>query len=225
MNRKTFLVTGATSGFGAAITELLIDNGHYVLGNARTAFGLQKLEENYPGRFKGVTGDICKEETQQGILNELKGSEILGVVVNAGGPKPGNFSELEMTDWDDAYNLVLRWKISFVDKILPRLLSQNYGRVVFIESMSVKQPISNLLLSNVYRMAVVGLAKSLALQYAGNNITFNTVAPGYHSTPALQRVIKNKSEKENKPTEEVIAGINSAIPSGRLGEAHELASL
>lgn len=225
MNNKVYLVTGATSGFGASITENLIDNGYYVIGNSRTASGLQKMEENYQGKFKGVVGDVSKEETQRNIFKELEDREILGVVVNAGGPKPGTFTELEMTDWDEAYNLVLRWKISFVHMFLPRLLNQNYGRVVFIESMSVKQPIPSLLLSNVYRMAVLGLAKSLALQYAGKNITFNTVAPGYHSTPALQRVIRNKSEKENKSNEEVIADINAGIPAGRLGEANDLASL
>ena len=225
MNDKIFIVTGATSGFGEAIAVNLINNGFKVCGNSRTEANLKHLENKYKGYFYGVSGDIMSEKTQKELFDFVEGKDIQGLVVNAGGPVPGSFEDLEMADWDVAYNLVLKWKVSLLKRFLPKMQTANYGRVVFIESMSVRQPIPNLLLSNVFRLSVVGLAKSLSQQYARNNITFNTVAPGYHSTPALERVIMNKSRKENKTREEVVEELNKKIPVGRLGKADELASL
>lgn len=133
--------------------------------------------------------------------------------------------ETELKDWDDAYYQLVRWKVALVKQMMNKMLKQNYGRMVFIESVSVKQPVENLVLSNALRAAVVGLMKSLSQDVAGQNITLNMIAPGYHNTAAMQRLFKKKTEIEDITLEEAKKVFESHIPVGRMGEADELARL
>jgi 3-oxoacyl-[acyl-carrier protein] reductase len=102
--------------------------------------------------------------------------------------------ETNLDDWDTAYNSLLRWKVELIKALLPTFQNQNYGRIVFIESMSVKQPVANLVLSNSLRLAVVGFVKTLSQEVSKDGITVNILAPGFHDTPAAQRLFVKRSE-------------------------------
>ena len=115
--------------------------------------------------------------------------------------------------------------MAFVKLMMHKMLAQNYGRIVFIESVSVKQPVENLVLSNALRAAVVGLMKSLSQDVAHQNITLNMIAPGYHNTAAMQRLFKKKADIENITLEEAKTIFERQLPVGRMGEADELARL
>lgn len=220
-----FIVTGAGSGFGRAIAEQLVNDGAEVLAIARTIEVLESFKAQYPQKLHIIAGDITQSSIQQKVLQFCEGKILSGVVVNAGGPPAGAFLETKLNDWDEAYRLVLRWKVNFVQQIVPVLLKQNYGRILFVESVSVKQPVENLVLSNSLRPAVVGFVKSLAGDLAKNNITLNILAPGYHNTAAMQRLFKKKSELTGMTIEEAKTVFEQQIPIGKMGEAFEMASL
>jgi 3-oxoacyl-[acyl-carrier protein] reductase len=109
--------------------------------------------------------------------------------------------------------------------LLPLLQQQQYGRMLYIESSSVKQPLENLVLSNSLRLAVVGFVKTLSQEIAASGVTLNIMAPGSHDTPAIQRVYNKKAEQAGiSPAAAREKGIQQ-IPVGRLGKADDFASL
>ncbi|HMB98345.1 MAG TPA: SDR family oxidoreductase, partial [Balneolaceae bacterium] len=120
---------------------------------------------------------------------------------------------------------VMRWKIELALKLMPHFIERKYGRVLFLESKSVKQPIPQLVLSNAFRAGVTGFAKSLATEVANRGITVNVLAPGAHDTPAIERVIQKQSQSKNISYEAAKKEMEDSIPAGRLGSPNEIASL
>lgn len=222
---RFFLVTGAGSGFGRAIAEHLLNEGASVLAVARSEEVLQQFAAENPERLEILSADITLSESHDLVLKMISNRKLDGVVVNAGGPPAGGFSELTMEQWDDAYHQVLRWKLAFVQKLIPVLLNQQYGRLVFIESVSVKQPVENLILSNAFRPAVVGFVKTLSQELIKKDITMNIIAPGYHDTAAMQRLFVKKAALTGMNLQEAKSNFEQHVPIGRMGKAAELAKL
>ncbi|MBN2238065.1 MAG: SDR family oxidoreductase, partial [Bacteroidales bacterium] len=148
-----------------------------------------------------------------------------GVVINAGGPPAMSFMETQMEDWDQAYVRLVKWKVRLTKKLIPAFIANQYGRLVFIESKSVKQPVENLVLSTSMRMAVVGFVKTLSQEVAHHGITMNIMAPGYHDTPAMDRIFAKKASVNNMSIEEARASIEKEIPMGKLGNANDFAQM
>ncbi len=222
---QAFLIGGASSGFGLAISELLIAEGATVLGVARGLEKLQELEQKYPGKFIGIQGNLAEDTTVQKAVEASFAHLICGVVVNAGGPPAMKFDETSLTDWDSAYANILRWKVNLTKQLLPLFKQQGYGRMVFIESSSVKQPMENLVLSTSLRLAVVGLVKTLSQEEAGQGINFNILAPGSHETPAINRLIEKKASMENSSFGKAKSAFLEAMPSNKLGSPENFGSL
>lgn len=222
---QRFIVCGASSGFGRAIAELLLKNGAQIIAVARRKKELAELENAFPGKVVAVMGDLTDDDTHHKIESAIGNETLHGVVINAGGPPALSPLETAIYDWDEAYQNVMRWKIELVLRLISYFTANNYGRILFLESQSVKQPIPSLVLSNSFRAGVVGFAKSLSQEVSKEGITVNVIAPGSHNTPAIKRVIKKKSEDTDKSIDEVRQEMEEAIPVGRMGEAEELASL
>lgn len=222
---QMFIVCGATSGFGLGITRALCQEHANVIGIARGAEALFKLENEYHDQFQGISGDLQDEQTLDKIYELLGGKIINGVLINSGGPPAKAARDATLQEWDKAYKLLFRWKVELIRKLLPVFQQQKYGRILFIESQSVKQPINHLVLSTAMRSAVVGYAKTLSQEVAGEGITVNVLAPGSHNTPAIDRIIRHKSRQMGITFEEAKSEMNSSIPVGRMGEADELACL
>ncbi len=222
---KTFLVCGVTAGFGRATAEHLLADGARVIGVARQQAGLTQLQNTYGDRFIALQGDI----TDSAIINQAvtlaEAEKISGVLVNAGGPPAKSFEETRLSDWDDAYRSILRWKVELTQKLLPYFKKRNYGRVVFIESSSVKQPYENLVLSTSLRLAVVGMMKTVSQEITGHHITFNIIAPGSHDTAAISRLIEKKSLLTGDSFAETRQQFIENIPVGHFGKPHYLGSL
>ena len=225
IENKTFIVCGSGAGFGRAIAEQLAENGAYVFAISRTNEKLETLRDKYRNKITILTGDIMEDSVQEKVLNSLAGSSISGVVVNAAGPPAGSAEEVNLNQWDEAWRNIVRWKISFVHKLLPLLKKQQYGRFLFIESVSVKEPVANLVLSNSLRPAIVGFVSTLAREIAAEGITLNILAPGYHATAAMERLFSKKADMQNISIEEARQSFESEIPVGSMGTPEEMAGL
>lgn len=225
INNHRFVVCGASSGFGRSIAELLLDEGATIIAVARREEKLNKLNQAYGDAVDIVAGDLTDDDTHNQIEAAIGNKQLHGVVINAGGPPALSPLETAIYDWDQAYENVLRWKIELVLRLVSYFTSKNYGRLLFIESHAVKQPVPSLVLSNSFRAGVIGFAKSLSQEVAGQGVTVNVLAPGSHDTPAIKRVIKKAADESDKSMEEVRQQMEASIPVGRFGKGEELASL
>jgi len=225
LKNKLFLVGGATAGFGNAVARALIHEGANVIAVARGEEKLREFADRFPENVEAVCGDITDSEIIQAIVEIIGIRKLDGVLVNAGGPPAKSFLETTLEDWDTSYFQLLRWKIEIVKALLPRFREQQYGRILFVESISVKQPIENLVLSNSLRAAVAGFVKTLSQEVGKDGITLNLLAPGYHETDAVKRVIKKKSEITGLAYDEVAKNLLAQVPVGRMGKPDEFATL
>ncbi|NCI48247.1 SDR family oxidoreductase [Sediminibacterium soli] len=225
LNNQLFIVCGASSGFGKAIAEALISEEASVIAVARRTDKLETLASLAPERVTIVAGDITDEETRQKTIAAIGGRQLHGALINAGGPPAKTVMETTAEDWDNAYRTLLRWKVAFTQALVPLMQPYGYGRLLFIESASVKQPLENLVLSNSLRVAVVGMVKTLSQEIARTGITANVIGPGSHNTPAIDRIYHKKSEQTGLPFEQIKTAAVNQIPVGALGEADDFASL
>ncbi len=235
---RTALVTAASRGFGLATARLLAAEGCQVAMCARGEEDLAEAAADVCAAGEDVYGGCAGRVLAQALdvrddaavtafvrrtEQELGPVELL--LLNAGGPPAGAFADLELADWEAAYRLTIESAVRLCRLVLPGMKERGWGRIVAVTSVAVLQPVENLVLSNVLRPAVQGLVKSLSDEAAPRGVTVNAVAPGFHATSAVERLIAAKVAATGCSREDVIAGWTGAIPAGRLGEADELAAL
>ncbi len=221
---RLFIVTGASSGFGKAIATTLSEEHAKVIAVARGMDKLESLQKTHPS-IEILSLDITLPESLEILVNTLGKRELTGIVVNAGGPPAKAFLETVMEDWDEAYHNILRWKVDLTKTFLPFFEKNSYGRYLFIESVSVKQPVPNLVLSTSLRLAVTGFVKTFSDEIAYKGITANIMAPGFHVTPALERVIIKHSKVHGLSFDEARDQMVSGVPTRKTGNLKDFASL
>jgi len=220
-----FIVGGATSGFGKAIAEGLLREGAAIIAVARNNSKLEALKAMFPLQVTTIAADITETGSIEKIADSIGPRQLHGILVNAGGPPAKTVLETTLEDWDNAYKNILRWKVAITQKFVPAMKDHGYGRIVYIESSSVKQPLENLVLSNSMRLAVVGFAKTLSQEIAKTGITLNVMAPGSHDTPAIERIYTKKAEQTGLSAAETRQQGIQQIPVGALGRPEDFASL
>jgi 3-oxoacyl-[acyl-carrier protein] reductase len=147
------------------------------------------------------------------------------LINNCGGPVPGYFLELDENDWNHAYEQVLMSVVRFSNLVIPQMVKNKWGRIINITSISVKQPVDNLMLSNSLRAGVTGFAKSLSNEVAKHNITVNNVAPGLTLTNRLYELAVIEAKEKGKSHEEILVEMAKRVPINRLGGPEEIASV
>lgn len=225
IQNKLFVVTGATSGLGKGVADALLNEGANLIVVARDNNKLIEFASEKPESIEILAGDITQSETIKKLADSIGSRNIEGLLVNAGGPPAKSFMETELSDWDVAYKNILRWKVELTKALLPKFLEKHYGRIVFIESSSVKQPVENLVLSNSLRLGVVGFVKTLSQEVASLGVTMNILAPGFHNTPAAERLFVKRSEVENISVEAARNRYESEIKVGRMGDPEEFGKM
>jgi len=225
LNNRFIIVTGASSGFGEAVTRQLILEGAYVLAIARRTPLLEKLAAELGSKCEVLTADVTQSDFSDILTVKLQGRIPDGIFVNGGGPPASAFSETTRDMWISAFHDIFLWKVELVKRLLPLLQQRNYGRIVFLESVSVKQPVENLILSNSIRAAIAGMAKTLAGEVAASGITINVLAPGYHDTAAMQRLYSRKAANSGQSVQEVKEVFRKETGTGNLGDPAKLANL
>lgn len=220
-----FVVTGATSGIGKSIALALLDEGASLIINARNEDRLIDFQKQFPGRIQLLPGDITTDAVISTLTRMLADRQLKGIVLNAAGPPAKSFYKTSINDWDDAYESLLRWKVKLTQEMIPIFERHAYGRLLFIESASVKQPIDQLMLSTSLRLAVVGFVKSLSREVASRGITMNILAPGYHATPRLEELFESKAVLLGISPDEARKEFIKETLVGKLGNPDDLASL
>ena len=230
LENKTVLVTAASSGIGKATAELFLEEGANV---AICSSNIKKLEktskeilEKYAKEIFFVKCDINNlDEIENTVkLVEEKFGSIDILVNNCGGPKPGYFENMNEADWKNGYDQVLMSAVRFTKLVLPKMKEKKWGRIINITSISVKQPIDNLLLSNAFRSGVTAFAKTLSNQVGEFNITVNNVAPGLTLTGRLDELANLRAKEANISKKEMLNKMAIDIPLKRIGKPEEIAS-
>ena len=147
------------------------------------------------------------------------------IVNNAGGPPPGDFMKFTDEDWQSAFNLSFMSTMRMTREAVPHMRKVGGGKVVNITSYSVKEPIAGLVLSNAVRSAVIGWAKTLSRELAGDNILFNNICPGRIDTERAQKLNKARADRLKRPVEDINREMAAEVPLGRYGTAEEVADL
>lgn len=222
---QTFAVGGVTSGLGRAVALRLVQEGARVIGIARTQAKLDELALELGDQLVPYAADLTDATAVKLLVEYLAKEDLAGAVINAGGPPTGRIDELTMTDWDQAYASTLRWKLQLAAGLLPQLKKRENGRLLFLESVSIKQPIDNLVLSNTMRAAVAGYVKTLSREVGRSGLTVNILAPGYHATPRITDVLEKSAEIQGISLADVEAQFTAETAVGRLGRPDDFAAM
>ena len=228
---KTVLITASSMGIGKAVAEMFADEGCKIAISSRSKENLlstaKELKEKYAIEPFWSVCDLNKqkdiENTFAAVNAQFGNIDIL--VNNCGGPVPGLFQQLEEEDWNNAYEQVLLSAVRFSRLVLPGMMGNNWGRIINLTSISVKQPIDNLILSNSLRAAVSGFTKSLSNEVARFNITVNNVAPGMTLTGRLYELAVVEAKEKGKSHEEILVEMSKRVPLNRLARPEEIASV
>lgn len=228
---KVALVGGASQGIGRACAAALAAEGARVAICARRADVLEQTAEAIRSETGGdvvaIAGDLSRRADVEDVLAQARSrlGEVDILVTNTGGPKPGKFFDLNESDWDSAYDLLLKSALLLIYGVLPGMQKRGWGRIIGITSVSVKEPIENLLLSNVFRVGVTALFKSLARDVAKDGVTLNTVLPGLTDTERLRELYGGQAKKQSITTEQLMEKMSGTLPLKRLTRADELGAL
>lgn len=228
---KTVLVTASSSGIGKAVAELFSAEGCNIAICSRYQESLSKAADDIENKYNiqpfWHICDLNKSEDIEATVNAVKKefSSIDILVNNCGGPVPGFFKELTEQNWQDAFEQVLLSVVRFCNLIVPDMITKEWGRIINITSLTVKQPVDNLMLSNSLRTGIIGFAKSLSNEVAKHNITVNNIAPGYTLTNRLNELASERAKREKISREEALAHMAENIPMSRLASPEEIASV
>jgi 3-oxoacyl-[acyl-carrier protein] reductase len=228
---RVAIVAAASRGLGKACAMELAREGARVVVCARHEADLAatvaeiRAGTGTEARFHVV--DLTDDAQIRHLADETlrRYGRIDVLVTNNGGPPPGYFNDLDDAAFQTGHERTLLSTVRLIRAVLPAMRVQRWGRIVNITSISVKQPIDDLLLSNVYRAGVVGLAKTLSRQVAADGITINNVAPSYTRTERIAEIFEARAAEQGGTVEDVMAAAAAGYPMGRMAEPEELAAL
>lgn len=209
---RVAIVAAASKGLGKAVAIGLAREGAKLAICARGVEDLEKTASQIPTECLALPLDVRNEDEVRTFVQAVheRFGRIDICVTNAGGPPARTFEQASIEEWRAAVDLNLLSTIYFARAVLPFMKAQRWGRLLTITSVSVKQPIDGLILSNSVRSAVTGLVKSLSNEYAPFNVLVNNVCPGYTATERLKSL-------GAKP--------EHLIPLGRVAEPKEFANI
>lgn len=225
---KVILIAASSQGIGYGIAEAAAREGARLSLCSRSPEKIEKaaasLKDRYGVDVRGYPCDAVDAAAVNGwIESSLKDfGGVDGLVVNAGGPPPGGFDKFGDEDWSRAFNLTLMSAVRMIRGVLPAMRQQKSGAILTLTSSSIKEPIENLLLSNVFRSGVVSLVKSLSYEVAAEGIRVNNLVPGRIDTERVQTVDKLNADRKGISVEEQQELQWGTIPLGRYGSIQDM---
>jgi len=231
LSGKVALVSAASKGLGRAIAEALAAEGASLAICARGEGALSATRDAIArattAPVHAVAGDVSRLEDIQRIVRSTldRFGRVDVLVTNAGGPPVGPFETHDWATWQRAVELTLRSAVEMTRAVLPGMRERHWGRVIHVTSLAVKQPIDGLMLSTSVRAAVTGFSRTLANEVASEGITVNTILPGFMNTERVVELNEAIAKREGISVPDVERRVLAQIPTRRIGEPSELASL
>lgn len=228
LHGKRILVTGASRGLGYAVAQVLAQEGARLAINARHAETIAeaaaRLRAATGAEVHPIPGDVSQAPDATAVVEQAQDAlgGLDGLVTNAGGPPPGRFEDFDDQAWFRAFELAFLFHVRLIRAALPALRASDLGSVVAITSISAKQPIQNLVLSNTMRAAAVALIKTLALELGPEGLRFNAVLPGWTRTERVTELLAYRAQQKGTTVEDEMAAQARASALGRMGEPEEL---
>jgi 3-oxoacyl-[acyl-carrier protein] reductase len=228
---KVALVAGSSRGLGRAVAEELAREHCALVLCSRNEDEISSAAREISSDIGADTLPVAANLTDPDDIDRLlrtaqdRFGRIDVLVTNTGGPPPGLFESHSPQAWHDAIAQNLESVLNLVRGVLPQMKQRQWGRIVNITSIAVKQPVDDLILSNSVRAAVTGFARTLANEVAKDGITVNNVMPGYTRTERLVHLAEHNAQSRGIEVDEAYGAWEREIPMGRLGEPQELAAL
>jgi 3-oxoacyl-[acyl-carrier protein] reductase len=229
LRSKVALVAASSQGIGLATAKAFAAEGCRVAMCARNAETLHAAAEGVRSCYAAevfadavdVTDGRAVREFAEAVAKRFGTIDIC--VTNAGGPPAKGFLATTDEDWRRAVDQNLMSTVLLARAVIPYMQQKKWGRIITITSVTTKQPVSDLILSNAVRAGVVGLVKSLANEFGKDGILVNNVGPGFTATDRLKELANARSAASGKPQSEIFDGWAADAPVKRLGEPHEVA--
>jgi len=228
---KVAFVAAASQGLGRAVAEELAAEGASLILNSRSSENITAVCDDI-NRTTGVevfpaAADLSNTSQLEAAVGS--GFDHFGkidiLITNVGGPPAGTFETLSRDAWTDAFQSLLMSVIDLSRLVLPGMKERQWGRILNVTSISVKQPVDNLILSNSLRAAVTGFAKTLSNEVAEYGVTVNNILPGYTLTERVEQLARSVSDREGVSVDAAKERWESQIPIKRLGRPDEFAAL
>jgi 3-oxoacyl-[acyl-carrier protein] reductase len=229
LKNKVVLLTGSSEGIGRAAAERFAAEGARLAMCSRSETKLHKAAEDirtlHNSEILVEAVDVTNFDAIQQFVKEV--AENFGSIdvclANSGGPPAKNFLSIELEEWRRNTDLIFISVINLAKAVIPYMQKTGGGRFIAVTSTSVKGPIPDLVMSNAIRPAVVGLLKSLSVEFGKRNITFNNVAPGYTATERLNELAGTRALAANVSIDEIHEKWSEEIPMRRLARPEEVA--
>jgi 3-oxoacyl-[acyl-carrier protein] reductase len=228
---KIAVVSASSKGLGRAIAEELGAEGANLVVCARGEEPLRQTAESIRKKSGVTVVEVAADVSEQSGIDRVvktaldKFGRVDILVTNSGGPPSGPFESLTPEMWDAATRLLLTSAVGLARAFLPGMKERQWGRILNVTSIAVKQPIDGLMLSNALRAAVTGFARTLANEVAPFQVTVNNIMPGYTRTDRVEELARATAERSGAPAKDTFAKWEKEIPMGRIGEPREFAAL
>src|ERR1700694_522340 len=226
---KVAIVAASSQGIGRATAEAFAAEGCKVAMCARNERTLAAAADSARKQYSAEVFAQALDVTDAGAVHRFVDAVVANFgtadicVTNAGGPPAKGFLAASVDDWDKAVAANFMSTVYFAREVIPHMQRKRWGRIITITSITTKQPVADLVLSNAVRAAVVGLVKSLANEFGKDGILVNNVGPGFTATDRLKELAKSRSTALGKKEEEIFASWAADAPLPRLGEPKEVA--
>jgi 3-oxoacyl-[acyl-carrier protein] reductase len=229
LKNRVAIVAASSQGIGRATAEAFAAEGCRVAMCARNATALQaaadRIRQQYSVEVLAEPLDVTDADAVHRFVDAVvaKFGKADICVTNAGGPPAKGFLAASLEEWRSAVDLNFLSTVYFAREVIPHMQRKGWGRIITITSITTKQPVADLVLSNAVRAAVVGLVKSLANEFGRDGILVNNVGPGYTATDRLKELARSRSAALGKSEKETFEAWAAAAPLQRLGEPREVA--
>ena len=221
---KKALIGGSSKGIGLGIASQLAESGASVCLMARNESKLEEIVNQLPNseNHSYLVVDFSNfEEYKIKIEAYLENNQVDILVNNTQGPPAGNSLSKDIDSYQEAFDLLFKSIVYTTSLVVPKMQKNKWGRIINVASVSVKEPLNYLVLSNSIRSAVVAWAKSLSVDVGKYGVTVNSILTGYFDTERIKELNKEKSKSLNISEEEVLEKMKSLVPVNRLGKTEE----
>ena len=221
---KKALVGGSSKGIGLGIATELANSGASVCLMARNESRLKQIVDKLPNssNHSYLVVDFSKfEDYKIKIEKYVKNNQVDILINNTQGPPAGNSLSKNIDSYQEAFDLLFKSVVHTTSLVIPGMQKNKWGRIINVTSVSVKEPLNYLVLSNSIRSAVVAWAKSLSVDLGPHGITVNSILTGYFDTERIKELNKEKSKSLNISETEVLEKMKSLVPASRLGRPEE----